>query len=53
MLEKCKESESRTIFQNIDLDCPLWLLMVVWNCDMLHNKKIVTWHINYILKKTK
>jgi len=26
-------------FWNIDLHCPLWLLLMVWDCDMWHNKK--------------
>jgi len=35
-------------FQNINLHCSLWLLMVVRNCDTWQNKRIATWHINYI-----
>jgi hypothetical protein len=41
--------EHTIFFRNIDLHCPLQLLMVVGNCDMWHNKKNATWHINYIL----
>jgi hypothetical protein len=39
------------IFWNINLHHPLWLLMMVQDCDMSHNKKIATWHINRILEK--
>jgi hypothetical protein len=28
------------VFQNIDLYCPLWLLMMIQNCDMWHNWKL-------------
>jgi hypothetical protein len=34
--------------QNIDLHCPLWCLMTIQDYNMWHNKKIATWHINYI-----
>ncbi len=37
-------------FQNIDLHCTLWLWMMVQDCDMWHNTKFATWHINYILE---
>ncbi len=37
-------------FEKFDLHHPLWLLTMVWDCDMGHNKKITTWHINYILE---
>jgi hypothetical protein len=36
--------------QNIDLHCPLWLLMMIQDYNTWHNKKIATWHINYILE---
>jgi hypothetical protein len=32
--------EHTIYFRNIDLHCPLQLLMVVGNCDMWHNKKM-------------
>jgi hypothetical protein len=28
------------LFWNIDLHCPLCLLMMIWGCDMWHNKKL-------------
>jgi hypothetical protein len=33
-------------FLSIDVHHLLWLLMMVWNYEMWHNKKIVKWHIN-------
>ncbi len=35
-------------FRNIDFHRPLWLLMMVWDCEMWHNFKNSTWHNNYI-----
>jgi hypothetical protein len=38
-------------FWNINLHHLLWLLMMFQDYDTWHNKKIATWHINWIYKK--
>jgi hypothetical protein len=42
-----------TLKKNINLHCSLWLLMMVRDYDMWHNKFFVTWHIKVYFGKSK